>query len=283
MIKERFHTNRPTYSIEVFPPKKDTDVSVIYDALDEFRFLQPDFISVTYGAGGSTVENTFAIANYIQNQCRIEALCHLTCAAIPDPLFLKNFLTNLYRNGVHNLLALRGDQPVGMSEEEFASRYYAHASDLVHDVREAYDFCVAGACYPEVHPEAVSAEEDIRNLKIKVDEGVDFLTTQLFYDNEVFFRFMERVRAAGITVPVLAGLMPVTSYRQIDNIVRLSGTQIPEGFRSELERFRDSDEDIKKCSIEFIRRQMEELLSHGVNGIHLYSMNKVEIAKAIFD
>lgn len=283
MIKERFHTNRPTYSIEVFPPKKDTDVSVIYDALDEFRFLQPDFISVTYGAGGSTVENTFAIANYIQNQCRIEALCHLTCAAIPDPLFLKNFLTNLYRNGVHNLLALRGDQPVGMSEEEFASRYYAHASDLVHDVREDYDFCVAGACYPEVHPEAVSAEEDIRNLKIKVDEGVDFLTTQLFYDNEVFFRFMERVRAAGITVPVLAGLMPVTSYRQIDNIVRLSGTQIPEGFRSELERFRDSDEDIKKCSIEFIRRQMEELLSHGVNGIHLYSMNKVEIAKAIFD
>ncbi len=283
MIKERFHTNRPTYSIEVFPPKKDTDVSVIYEALDEFRFLQPDFISVTYGAGGNTVENTFAIANYIQNQCRIEALCHLTCAAIPDPLFLKNFLTNLYRNGVHNLLALRGDQPIGMSDEEFAARYYKHASDLIHDVRESYDFCVAGACYPEVHPEAATIEEDIRNLKVKVNEGVDFLTTQLFYDNEVFFRFMEKVRGAGITVPVLAGLMPVTSYKQISNIIRLSGTRIPPEFMAELQKYKDSDEDVKKCSIEFIKKQMEGLLQHGVNGIHLYSMNKVEIAKAIFD
>ncbi|MBO6107982.1 MAG: methylenetetrahydrofolate reductase, partial [Eubacterium sp.] len=208
MIKERFHTNRPTYSIEVFPPKKDSDVSVIYDALDEFKYLQPDFISVTYGAGGNTVENTFAIANYIQNQCGIEALCHLTCAAIPDKLFLDNFLTNLYRNGIHNLLPLRGDKPVMMSEEEFQARYYEHASDLITDVRKNNDFCVAGACYPEVHPEAASPEEDIENLKIKVDAGVDFLTTQLFYDNEIFYRFMEKVRAAGITVPVLAGLMP---------------------------------------------------------------------------
>ena len=283
MIKERFHTNRPTYSIEVFPPKKETDVSVIYEALDEFRFLQPDFISVTYGAGGNTVENTFAIANYIQNQCRIEALCHLTCAAIPDPLFLKNFLTNLYRNGVHNLLPLRGDQPIGMSEEQFRKRYYAHASDLIHDIKSSYDFCICGACYPEVHPEAASAEEDIRNLKIKVDEGVDFLTTQLFYDNETFYRFMERVRAAGITVPVLAGLMPVTSYRQIANIIKLSGTKIPPAFMADLDRFQESDDDIKKSSIDFIRRQMADLLAHGVNGIHLYSMNKIDIAKAIFD
>lgn len=283
MIKERFHTKRPTYSIEVFPPKKETDVSVIYDALDEFKYLQPDFISVTYGAGGNTVENTFAIANYIQNQCKIEALCHLTCAAIPDELFLKNFLTNLYKNGVHNLLPLRGDQPIGMSDEEFAGRYYEHASDLVTDAKKSYDFCIAGACYPEVHPEAKSAEEDLRNLKTKVDSGVDFLTTQLFYDNEVFFKFLDSVRAAGIEIPVLAGLMPVTSYKQISNIIRLSGTRIPEGFMSDLEKYKDSDADVKKCSIEFIRKQMDELLAHGVNGIHLYSMNKVDIAKAIFD
>ena len=283
MIKERFHTNRPTYSIEVFPPKKEADVSTIYEALDEFKYLQPDFISVTYGAGGTTVENTFAIANYIQNQCRIESLCHLTCAAIPDPLFLNNFLTNLYRNGVHNLLPLRGDQPKGMSDEEFDKRYYKHASDLVHDVKKAYDFCVAGACYPEVHPEAASPEDDIKNLRIKVEAGVDFLTTQLFYDNETFYRFMERVRAAGITVPVLAGLMPVTSYKQISNIVRLSGTKIPDSFMSDLEKYRESDADIEKVSIEFIRRQMSDLLAHGVSGIHLYSMNKINIAKAIFD
>ena len=222
MIKERFHTNRPTYSIEVFPPKKDTDVSVIYDALDEFKYLQPDFISVTYGAGGNTVENTFAIANYIQNQCRIEALCHLTCAAIPDPLFLKNFLTNIYKNGVKNLLPLRGDQPKGMSDEVFNSRYYKHASDLVREVKDSYDFCVAGACYPEVHPEAKSADEDLKNLKLKVEQGVDFLTTQLFYDNEIFFKFMERVRGAGIGVPVLAGLMPVRSTTSSDCPVRRS-------------------------------------------------------------
>ena len=251
--------------------------------MDEFKYLQPDFISVTYGAGGNTVENTFAIANYIQNQCRIEALCHLTCAAIPDPLFLKNFLTNIYKNGVKNLLPLRGDQPKGMSDEVFNSRYYKHASDLVREVKDSYDFCVAGACYPEVHPEAKSADEDLKNLKLKVEQGVDFLTTQLFYDNEIFFKFMERVRGAGIGVPVLAGLMPVTSYRQIDNIIRLSGTAIPKAFMDDLEKYKDNDRDVKKCSIDFIKRQMEELLNHGVNGIHLYSMNKVEIAKSVFD
>ena len=163
------------------------------------------------------------------------------------------------------------------------ARYYEHASDLVRDVKKAYDFCIAGACYPEVHPEASSAEEDIRNLKTKVDAGVDFLTTQLFYDNEVFYRFMERVRGAGISVPVLAGLMPVTSYKQIANIIRLSGTQIPADYREELEKYRDSDDDIRKVSIEYIRRQMSDLLAHGVNGIHLYSMNKIDIAKAVFD
>ena len=154
MIKDLFHKNRPIYSLEVFPPKKDADVSVIYDALDQFKTLHPSFISVTYGAGGNTAENTFAIASYIQNQCGIEALTHLTCAAIPDELFLANFLTNLYRNGIHNLLALRGDQPRTMTDEQFAARYYDHASDLTKAVKSMYDFSVAGACYPEVHQEA---------------------------------------------------------------------------------------------------------------------------------
>ncbi|MCR4604444.1 MAG: methylenetetrahydrofolate reductase [NAD(P)H] [Eubacterium sp.] len=283
MIKEHFHSRRPTYSIEVFPPKPETDISVIYDTLDEVRSLQPDFISVTYGAGGSTSQNTFAIANYIQNQCHIEALCHLTCIAMKDELYLKNFLTSLYRGGVKNILALRGDKPVDMSEEKFNSRFYQHASDLVTDIKKNYDFCIGGACYPEVHPEAADRKEDIKNLKIKVDRGVDFVTTQLFYDNEVFYRFLEDVRKEGIEVPVLAGLMPVTSYKQIDRIVSLSGTKLEKGFASDLEKYKDSDEDIKKLSIEYTRKQMEELLKHGVNGIHLYSMNKAEIAKAIFD
>ena len=283
MIRDHFHTNRPTYSIEVFPPKKETDVSVIYDTLDEFRTLHPDFISVTYGAGGNTAENTFAIASYIQNQCGIEALTHLTCAAIPDKMFLSNFLTNLYRNGIRNLLALRGDQPVSMSDERFAARYYKHASDLVADVRENYDFGIAGACYPEVHPEASLMEEDIAHLKIKVDKGVDFLITQLFYDNEVFFRFMEEIRRAGIEVPVLAGLMPITSIRQVDNIVGLSGTAIPEELSGVFEKYKDKPEDLKKAGLEYTKKQMEALLRHGVDGIHLYSMNKVETARAIYE
>lgn len=283
MIKDLFHKNRPTYSLEVFPPKKDADVSVIYDALDEFKALHPSFISVTYGAGGNTAENTFAIASYIQNQCGIEALTHLTCAAIPDKLFLMNFLTNLYRNGIHNLLALRGDQPQWMSDEQFARRYYEHASDLTKDVKEVYDFSVAGACYPEVHQEASDLQEDITNLKIKVEQGVDFLITQLFYDNETFFHFLEEVRKAGIDVPVLPGLMPITSMGQVKNIVAMSGTKLPKELSGILEKYKDTPADLKKACLEFTKKQMENLLAHGVDGIHLYSMNKVEIAKAIYE
>lgn len=283
MIKDLFHKNRPTYSLEVFPPKKDADVTVIYEALDEFKNLHPSFISVTYGAGGNTTENTFAIASYIQNQCGIEALTHLTCAAIPDELFLTNFLTNLYRNGIRNLLPLRGDRPLWMSDEQFEARYYEHASDLVGAIRKNFDFCLAGACYPEVHQEAAGLKEDVAYLKVKVDAGVDFLITQLFYDNEIFFRFLDCVRETGIEVPVLPGLMPVTSIKQIDNIVSMSGTKIPGDLSKLLEKYKDNPDDVKKAGLEYTKKQMEELLEHGVDGIHLYSMNKVEIAKAIYE
>ncbi len=283
MIKDLFHSNRPVYSLEVFPPKKDTDVSVIYDALDQFKELHPNFISVTYGAGGTTSENTFAIASYIQNQCGIEALTHLTCAAIPNKLFLTNFLTNLYRNGIRNILGLRGDQPRGMSDEQFAARYYNHASDLIQDIKTSFPFSVAGACYPEIHQEASSLEEDIANLKIKVDTGVDFLITQLFYDNDTFFRFVDHARKAGITVPILPGLMPITSARQVKNIIELSGTKVPDSLMSQIEAYKDSPEDLKKAGLEFTKKQMEQLLEHGVDGIHLYSMNKVKIAKFILE
>ena len=238
---------------------------------------------MTYGAGGNTAENTFAIASYIQNQCGIEALTHLTCAAIPDRLFLKNFLTNLYRNGIHNLLALRGDKPQWMSDEQFDARFYDHASDLVTDVKEMFDFSVAGACYPEVHQEAASLSEDIANLKIKVDKGVDFLITQLFYDNETFFRFLDEARNAGITVPILPGLMPITSAGQVKNIIGMSGTKIPKELTDAIEKYKDNPADLKKAGLDYSKRQMENLLAHGVDGIHLYSMNKVEIAKAIYE
>ena len=207
----------------------------------------------------------------------------MTCAAIPDKLFLTNFLTNLYRNGIHNLLALRGDQPLWMSDEQFAARYYEHASDLVKDVREAYPFSVAGACYPEIHQEAAGLDEDIANLKIKVEEGVDFLITQLFYDNETFYHFLDKVRGVGIEVPVLPGLMPITSFGQVKNIVGLSGTKIPKELAEAIEKYKDNPADLKKAGLAYTKKQMEDLLSHGVDGIHLYSMNKVEIAKAVYE
>ncbi len=282
MIKDLFHKNSPIYSLEVFPPKQDTDITTIYNALDQFKELHPDFISVTYGAGGTTSENTFALASYIQNQCGIEALTHLTCAAIPDKLFLANFLTNLYRNGIRNILGLRGDQPKGMSDEQFAARYYEHASDLIEDIKALYPFSVAGACYPEVHQEAASLEEDVAHLKIKADKGVDFLITQLFFDNETFFRFLDAARKGGIEIPVLPGLMPITTARQVKNIVRLSGSKIPEEMRAFIEKYKDSPEDLKKAGLDYTKKQMEELLAKGVDGIHLYSMNKVETARYIF-
>lgn len=283
MIKDYFHKNRPVYSLEVFPPKQDTDITSIYDSLDQFKELHPHFISVTYGAGGTTSENTFAIASYIQNQCGIEALTHLTCAAIPDKLFLTNFLTNLYRNGIRNILGLRGDQPRGMSSEQFASRYYEHASDLIADIKNAYPFSVAGACYPEIHQEAASLEEDVAHLKIKVDQGVDFLITQLFYDNEAFFRFLDKARNTGIDIPVLPGLMPIVTAGQVKNIIELSGCAIPETLRHAIDKYKDSPADLKKAGLDYTKQQMEDLLAHGVDGIHLYSMNKVETAKYIFD
>ncbi len=283
MIKDLFHKNRPVYSLEVFPPKQDTDITSIYDSLDQFKELHPHFISVTYGAGGTTSENTFAIASYIQNQCGIEALTHLTCAAIPDKLFLTNFLTNLYRNGIRNILGLRGDQPRGMSSEQFASRYYEHASDLIADIKDTYPFSVAGACYPEVHQEAASLEEDIAHLKIKADQGVDFLITQLFYDNETFYRFLDKARNAGIDIPVLPGLMPIVSAGQVKNIIGLSGCAIPDKLRRAIDQYKDSPADLKKAGLDYTKEQMEDLLAHGADGIHLYSMNKVETAKYIFD
>ena len=283
MIKDFFHKNRPVYSLEVFPPKKDTDITAIYDALDQFKELHPNFISVTYGAGGTTSENTFAIASYIQNQCGIEALTHLTCAAIPDRLFLTNFLTNLYRNGIRNILGLRGDQPRDMSDAQFSDRFYQHASDLIKDIKSAFPFSVAGACYPEVHPEASSLKEDVAHLKTKVDQGVDFLITQLFYDNETFFRFLDAVRNAGIDIPILPGLMPIITAGQIKNINQLSGSKIPRDLQLSIDKYKDSPADLKKAGLDYTKKQMTDLLAHGVDGIHLYSMNKVETARYILD
>ena len=282
MIKHAFAKGNPVFSIEVFPPKKTDDIVSVYSVLEEFKKLNPSFISVTYGAGGATSGLTADIAAHIQQNCNIEALSHLTCASLPNEEALDHYLNQLRAGQVPNILALRGDEPKEMESAQFNARYYSHASDLTKAISDRGDFCIAGACYPEKHPEATTLAEDIEHIKNKVEQGVDFLITQLFYDNDVFLDYLEKLRRARVTVPVTAGLMPVTSVSQIKNIVSLSGAYLPMSLTSTIAKYSNSPDDLRKAGLEYTKKQMESLLSHGVDGIHLYSMNKVETAKFIF-
>lgn len=281
MIKNLFQTKKTVYSLEVFPPKKDSDITTIYKALDSFRELKPDFISVTYGAGGSTSRKTLEIASYIQNHCKVEAVAHLTCAALNEES-LQEFLDQLKANKVKNVLALRGDMPKDMTEEQFNSRTFPYAADLIRHILKNPFGTIAGACYPEAHPQSVSQEADISYLKEKTEAGADFLITQLFFDNQVFYEFMEKVRNAGIQVPVCAGIMPITAASQIKRTVELSGSKVPTALSHLIAKYADNPDDLKKAGMDFAARQIQDLISHGTQGIHLYTMNKPDVAKAIY-
>lgn len=281
MIKQLYQTHEPVFSLEVFPPKKDSDIDLIYRALDSLKGLNPDFISVTYGAGGSTSKKTIEIASYIQNTLNVEAVAHLTCAEL-DESSLQNFLDELKAHKVKNILALRGDIPTGMSNEEFNQRVFTHANDLISHINKNPFGSIGAACYPETHPEASSSDADILNLKIKVDTGVDFLITQLFFDNRIFYHFLEKARKAGITTPISAGIMPITSASQIQRIVELSGSAVPTKLSHLVSKYADQPEDMKKAGLEFATMQIEDLLAHQVDGIHLYTMNKVDVSQTIF-
>ncbi len=280
MINELFGKNKTVFSLEVFPPKKTDDVHLIYKAIDEMKVCNPDYISVTYGAGGGTNKETIAIASYIQNECNIKALAHLTCAALTED-DLNAFVDKMKENGLKNVLALRGDKPRDMTEEQFEARKFRYASDLVLKLR-GNDFCIAGACYPEKHPDAVSFKADLENLKIKVESGVSFLTTQMFFDNQKLYRFLDQKEKMGINVPVTAGIMPITTIRQVMTMIDISDASIPAELVRRIDKYRDIPEDLKKAGIEFAIMQKEDLLKHGVDGIHLSAMNKPEIAKEFF-
>lgn len=281
MIKSMYREKKPVYSLEVFPPKEDTDIQVIYTALDAMKEVAPDFISVTYGAGGSNSKKTLEIASYIQNQCRIEAVAHLTCAAL-TPEKLEAFLKNLADEKVKNILALRGDKPLDMTDQAFDDRYFKHASDLVKAIVKFPMSSIGGACYPEIHSESATRADDIKYLKEKTEVGVDFLLSQLFYDNDVFYTFLEEAKKGGITVPIAAGIMPVTAASQINRTVELSGAKIPTEMSHMLAKYRDNVSDLRKAGIEYAIHQIEDLKRHGVDGIHLYSMNKADVVKEIF-
>lgn len=282
MIKDKFQANRTVISCEVFPPKRNDDMYTIFKTLDEIQPFHPDFISVTYGAGGSTSKKTATIAAYIQNICEIDALAHLTSVAMDEELLIQT-VQILQKKNVHNILALRGDQPRDMSDEAFRNRHFKHASDIIPIIRSAADTdTIAAACYPEKHPESATVEDDLHYLKKKQDAGVDFFITQMFFDNDKFLTFREQTRNHGIHIPISAGIMPITSAKQIGTSIQLSGSSVPTELSNLLAKYGDSPVDMHKAGVDFAIRQIQALMQEAVDGIHLYTMNKSDVTQEIF-
>lgn len=280
MIKNLFETKKPTISFEVFPPKKDDEFEGVYVTLDKLSELHPDFISVTYGAGGSRSKKTVEIASYIKNTLGIEALAHMTCVGNKKE-DIDKVCEELVAANIDHVLALRGDRPAYMTDEQYESRDFAYANELITYMKSKTDLHIAGACYPEKHFEAMSKRADIANLKNKVATGCDFLITQLFMNNDVFYDFQEKCLANGITTPICAGIMPITSAKQVATTISLSGTSIPKAFSDLVARYGDSPEDMRKAGIDYAIRQILDLKEYGADGIHIYSMNKPKMTAEI--
>lgn len=284
MMKDAFKTKKTSLSFEVFPPKKDDEFEGVYATLDKLSALNPEFISVTYGAGGSRSKKTVEIASYIQNTLHIKALAHMTCVGNKKE-DIDRVCEELASANVDHVLALRGDRPAAMTDEQYESRDFAYANELIAYLKSKTSLHIAGACYPETHFEAMSKRADLARLKAKVDTGCDFLITQLFMNNDVFYDFQENCLANGITVPIHAGIMPITSTKQVATSISLSGTSIPKAFSDLLAKYGDNPEDMRKAGIDYAIRQILDLQEYGADGIHIYSMNKpkttAEIVNAI--
>ena len=277
-IKDRLTDGKVHISFEVFPPKTDAKFESVQNAVDEIAQLAPSFISVTYGAGGGTSKNTVKIASHIQNELGVDSIAHLTCVSSTKEE-VRQRIQEMKENGIQNILALRGDIP---AESEFPiPNQYKYAYELIEDIKAQGDFCIGAACYPEGHVECEHKEDDIAHLKQKVDCGVDFLTTQMFFDNSVFYNFLYRIREKGITVPVLQGIMPVTNGKQIARSCQLSGAVLPSRFRAIVDRFGDNPKAMQQAGIAYATDQIIDLIANGIHNIHVYSMNKPEVALAI--
>lgn len=268
----------PHLSFEVFPPKTDAAYEGVLKATEAIAELKPSYMSVTYGAGGGTSKNTVKIASHIKDKYNVPSLAHLTCVSSTKEE-VHQVIDQLKAAGIENILALRGDIP---QESEFPlPNHYQYAYELIEDIKSQGDFCIGAACYPEGHVESEHKKDDIAHLKQKVDCGVDFLTTQMFFDNNIFFNFMYRIREAGIAVPVIPGIMPITKRVQVKNAVKLSGCNVPERFKNIVDRFGDTEAAMKQAGIAYATDQIIDLLANGVKHIHVYSMNKPEVAAGI--
>jgi methylenetetrahydrofolate reductase (NADPH) len=275
---------RPTVSFEFFPPKSEQGFAHLYQAIEELKPHSPSYVSVTYGAGGSTRRNTIDLVGKIQNEIGIRSMAHLTCVGhTADEI--GGILDELWNNGIRNVLALRGDPPAGQSSFIPTEGGFAHADELVKYVASRHDFCIGIAGYPEGHPQCLNRTRDLEHLKRKVDNGGRFIITQLFFDNADFYRFRETARTMGIKVPILAGIMPITNVGQIKRFVSMCGAKIPQQLLLKLESVENDPEAVYAAGVEYAARQCQDLIFHGVDGIHFYTLNKskatVQICRAL--
>ena len=275
-ISELLDHDKISFSCEIFPPKKDGDFSEVFNVVDQISELGADYISVTYGAGGSTSKKTVEVASYIQKKCQTTALAHLTCIDSTSEQ-IREQLTDLRKNGIENIMALRGDKPIGFT----GPTHYNYAIELIRDIHDSGDFCVGAACYPEGHVECAHKREDIAHLKEKVDAGVDFLTTQMFFDNNLFYKFLYQTLAAGITVPIVPGIMPIINARQVKRSIELSGSTMPTRFLTIADKFSDDPLSMEQAGIAYATDQIIDLIANGVKYIHLYTMNRPRTAEKI--
>ncbi len=281
-IIDMFNKKRPVISFEIFPPRPDVPLDRIYDQLESFEALSPDYISVTYGAGGSRKGRTLEIASRIKKLHNIESMAHFTCVGHTKEE-IDNMLKAMHESGLENILALRGDPPADQPDFDFGRSAYKYAYELIQHIRRVNDFCVAAAAYVEGHVDSRRLSEDLAHLKEKVDTGVDFLITQLFFDNRLFFDFIEKARAKGIECPVAAGIMPIFKADQIKSIALKSGCSIPARVVLMMDKYQNDPEDMRKAGIEYASYQIRELIGEGVDGIHLYSMNRPKSTREIMD
>lgn len=280
-LTELLKNNKLSLSFEVFPPKTDSAFDSVKHATEKIASLHPAFMSVTYGAGGGTSKYTLEIAKNIKERYGVPTLAHLTCVSSTKQT-VKSKINEMKSAGIQNVMALRGDLTPELLSGKCDSLVYKHAIDLVRELRESgCDFCIGGACYPEIHPESENQKEDIKYLKEKVDAGCSFLTTQMFFDNNLLYNFLYKIRESGITVPIIPGIMPITNANQIEKAIKLSGSFMPQRFKSLVDKFGGNPDAMKEAGIIYATDQIIDLFANGITNVHVYSMNKPDVAEKI--
>ena len=280
-ISELLKGNSLMLSFEVFPPKTETAFDSVKSATEEIAKLNPSFMSVTYGAGGGTSRYTLEIAKNIKERYGVPSLAHLTCVSSTKET-VREKIGEIKAAGIQNIMALRGDIPAALADADRSKWDYRHAIDLILELKETDpDFCIGGACYPEIHPESANQKDDILRLKEKVDAGCDFLTTQMFFDNNLLYNFLYKIRESGITVPIIPGIMPITNANQIERAIKLSGSFIPQRFKSLVDKFGSDPDAMKQAGIAYATDQIIDLYANGITNVHVYSMNNPDVAMKI--